>query len=91
MQLGRRGFVLPVPKCAYHNAQISDVGRAQFDGHGRYSTLIEHSKSCEVSGTHLSKKEIIRCLKRDIVREICTALRADFTALAIPPASAGLC
>jgi transposase len=29
----------------------------------------------------LSKKEIIRCLKRYIVREIYAALRADFAAL----------
>lgn len=29
----------------------------------------------------LSKQEILRCLKRYIVRDIYTALRADFTAL----------
>ncbi|WP_234359079.1 hypothetical protein [Plantactinospora sp. BC1] len=32
----------------------------------------------------LSKKEIMRCLKRYIVREVHTALLADFTALNTP-------
>lgn len=32
----------------------------------------------------LSKKEILRCLKRYIVREVHTALLADFTALTNP-------
>ena len=30
----------------------------------------------------LSKKEIMRCLKRDVVREVHTALLADFERLA---------
>jgi transposase len=30
---------------------------------------------------HISKQEILRCLKRYIVRDVYTALLADFTAL----------
>ena len=33
------------------------------------------------ASTGLSKKEIMRCLKRYIIREVHTALLADFTAL----------
>jgi hypothetical protein len=45
------------------------------------ATTTEHAPTRRIS-EGLSKQEILRCLKRYIIRDVYTALRADLTALA---------
>jgi hypothetical protein len=44
-----------------------------------------HTESAKVEGEGKSKKEIIRCLKRYIAREVYYTLRADLKDLAMTP------